>query len=70
MTSESIAIVFNGVESTVANALTLARFIEEKKLSGRFVVIKNDEIRPKSSWSEDVIHSGDRIDIVTPISGG
>lgn len=71
MTSEQQLIEVNGELIDVRDMSTVADLIEKQQMAGRrFVVVLNDEIVPKSSWSETPINADDQIDIMSPISGG
>lgn len=71
MTSNVIVqIQFNGELLDIDAEYTVAQFVEGQQVQGRFVIVINDELLPKSRWQDVVIHDGDRIDIVSPISGG
>lgn len=71
MTSKQQAIQINGESVDIQGVQTVADLIEQQQLTTRrFVIVLNDEILPKSSWSDTQIHKGDQIDIMSPISGG
>jgi sulfur carrier protein len=70
MTS-TLTISLNGerVTTDAANlqALLLARGYE---LQGAFACAVNSSFVPRPKWPERALNNGDRIDIVTPITGG
>jgi sulfur carrier protein len=70
MTS-TLTISLNGerVTTDAANlqALLLARGYE---LQGAFACAVNSSFVPRPKWPAHVLQNGDRIDIVTPITGG
>lgn len=71
MTSKQQAIQINGESVDIQGVQTVADLIEQQQLTmRRFVIVLNDEIVPKSSWSDTQINRGDQIDIMSPISGG
>jgi len=71
MTSEQQVIEFNGEPVDIQGMSTVADLIEKQQMIGRrFVVVLNDEVVPKSSWSDTQVNVGDQIDIMSPISGG
>lgn len=70
MTSNPQLIQFNGESVALENAQTVSGFLEQQQVTGRFIVVINDEVVPKSNWDEHVIQAGDQIEIMSPISGG
>lgn len=70
MTSNPQLIQFNGESVALENAQTVSGFLEQQQVTGRFIVVINDEVVPKSNWDEHAIQSGDQIEIMSPISGG
>ena len=62
MNGERIAI-----EATTLQALLLARGY---KLETAFACAINNTFVPRPQWQERALADGDRIDIVTPITGG
>jgi sulfur carrier protein len=54
-------------EAATLQALLLARGY---KLETAFACAINNSFVPRPQWPERVLVSGDRIDIVTPITGG
>lgn len=70
MTSNSQLIQFNGESVALENAQTVSGFLEQQQVTGRFIVVINDEVVPKSNWDEHAIQAGDQIEIMSPISGG
>lgn len=71
MTSNQQVIEVNGEAVDLQDMTTIADLIEKQQMTERrFVVVLNDEIVPKSSWSDTQVNVGDQIDIMSPISGG
>lgn len=70
MTSNPQLIQFNGESVALENAQTVSGFLEQQQVTGRFIVVINDEVVPKSNWDEHAIQAGDQIEIMSPISGG
>lgn len=70
MTSNPQLIQFNGESVALENAQTVSGFLEQQQVKGRFIVVINDEVVPKSNWDEHAIQAGDQIEIMSPISGG
>jgi sulfur carrier protein len=67
----SIELSLNGelinAEAATLQALLLARGY---KLEAAFACAINNAFVPRPLWPERVLANGDRIDIVTPITGG
>jgi sulfur carrier protein len=68
--SEALDIQLNGEKTRLSCQLSLSEFIHQQDFGGRFVIVINDEMVPKSRWEKVMLHTGDRIDVVSPISGG
>jgi len=69
MTTLNISLNGERIATDAANlqALLLARGYE---LKGAFACAVNNSFVPRQQWPERAIQNGDRIDIVTPITGG
>jgi sulfur carrier protein len=67
----TIDISLNGeraaVEATTLQALLLARGYT---LESAFACAINNTFVPRPQWQQRIVQNGDRIDIVTPITGG
>jgi len=72
MTSNvNTTINFNGDELAVESGTSVAQFLQQQEITeGRFVVVINDEIVPKSEYDSAVISAGDAVEIMSPITGG
>jgi sulfur carrier protein len=72
MTSNiSTLINFNGDELAVETGINVSQFLQLQEIvEGRFVVVINDEIVPKSEYDSAVISAGDALEIMSPITGG
>ena len=68
MTSNQIQ--FNGESVALASAKTVADLLEQQSVTGRFIVVINDEVVPKSNWQAHPVNAGDSVEIMSPISGG
>jgi len=66
------ALRINGVERS-CRATRLATLVEELGYAGGEVgiaVALNDEVIPRSAWSDQEVRSGDRVEIVGAVQGG
>jgi sulfur carrier protein len=69
--SEQTLITLNGEVRNIPETMTVRQFIEYEQIPGhRFVIVINDEIIPKVLWEQKQIEGDDKVDIVSPISGG
>lgn len=69
--SVTTTINFNGAELAVENGINVSRFLLLQEIvDGRFVVVINDEIVPKSEYDTAMISAGDELEIMSPITGG
>ena len=67
----SMAISLNGERIQTA-ALSLHALLQERGYDGAapFACAVNNAFVPRRLWPECMLKSGDRIDVVTPITGG
>jgi sulfur carrier protein len=71
MTSEAMNYHLNGEQHSMPSPLTVLQLIEQQQMEGqRVLVVINDEVVPKTNWSETQIEAGDKVDIMSPITGG
>lgn len=70
MTSNQQQVQFNGQTLAIEPSQTVSAFLESQSVAGRFIVVINDEVVPKSNWDQHAIQAGDQIEIMSPISGG
>ena len=67
----TLNISFNGerlqTQATTLHALLLER---DYVLQNAFACAVNSSFVPRPQWPERMLQSGDRIDVVTPITGG
>jgi sulfur carrier protein len=62
---------FNGDELAVENGISIELFLAKQEIiDGRFVVVLNDEIVPKSAYKQATVSNGDVLEIMSPITGG
>jgi len=69
-----ITIKVNGRETTLEiqsdRPLSIDDYIQQTEISGRFIVVVNGVLLPKSYYATAIIKDGDALDIISPISGG
>lgn len=65
-----LQVLLNGEPLDINYEQTISEFVDKQNFNGRFVIVINDEMVAKSRWQDVVIQGGERIDIVSPISGG
>lgn len=65
-----IEISLNGSSSEIRKNTMVTGFLHRENISGRFLVVINDEVIPKSKHESTLLNHGDRLDIMSPISGG
>ena len=67
----TLEISFNG-ERLQTGATTLHALLLERgyELQNAFACAVNNGFVPRPQWPERVLQNGDRIDVVTPITGG
>lgn len=64
-------IVINGEAKTVSEQITAQQLIHELGLSEQKLALEiNEEIVPRSSFSEHLIQAGDIVEIIHAIGGG
>lgn len=70
MISKKITIKINDVVTKLSAELSIYDYLVQAEVTGRFLIVINDEIVPKSAYQTTVLNEGDRLDIMSPISGG
>jgi sulfur carrier protein len=61
----------NGEQQNMDSPFSVIALIEQQQMTGqRFLVVINDEVIPKSLWQQTDIQAGDKVDIMSPITGG
>lgn len=63
-------VIINGVETELADTVTVANLIKQLELTGRIAVELNKQIVPRSEFESRLINNGDMIEIVHAIGGG
>jgi sulfur carrier protein len=71
MTSDQQNYHLNDQPQALLKPFTVAELIEQQQMTGkRVLVVINDEVISKSNWSDTMIEAGDKVDIMSPITGG
>lgn len=69
--SNTTNINFNGDNLAIESSLSVSRFLQLQSIQdGRFLIVINDEVVPKSLYDTTLLATGDAIDILSPITGG
>jgi thiamine biosynthesis protein ThiS len=63
-------ITVNGKKEKLASALTLAKFIASKKLSGAAVALVNENIVKRANWKNVTLKNGDTVELIAFVGGG
>ncbi|OGT83034.1 MAG: thiamine biosynthesis protein ThiS [Gammaproteobacteria bacterium RIFCSPLOWO2_12_FULL_52_10] len=63
-------VIINGVETELADTVTVANLLKQLELTGRIAVELNKQIVPRSEFESRLINNGDMIEIVHAIGGG
>ncbi|AJC50472.1 sulfur carrier protein ThiS [Coxiella endosymbiont of Amblyomma americanum] len=63
-------IYLNGELVTIQPHTTLKQLLSEKNFSGVFAVAINEVVINMTNYEKTIIHSGDRVEIITAIYGG
>jgi len=64
-------ITVNGEARSVPAGQTLAELVKELDLEGQRVAVEvNEEIVPRSRYTDHVLNGGDRVEVVAAIGGG
>ena len=71
MTQAKIEIIVNGESRQVNPPYTAAQLVEDLTLTGRRIAMEvNQEIVPRSEYSQHQFQAGDKIEIVHAVGGG
>ncbi|MGA8147736.1 MAG: sulfur carrier protein ThiS [Gallionellaceae bacterium] len=66
-----IAVTINGSAQRFDQALSIAELIQQMKLAGKRIAIeRNGEIVPRSQYAQQMLVSGDKLEIVVAVGGG
>ena len=67
----SISMTVNGDLLDISHGMTVASFLEGRKIDPRLVVVEyNREIIEREKYGETILKSGDEIEIVRIVGGG
>jgi sulfur carrier protein len=65
------AVLVNGEPEEVAEGTTVADLVARHRESPRGVAVaRNEEVVPRSRWSDTIASDGDRFEILTAAQGG
>lgn len=66
-----IKVVVNGVARTIDAGLNLEQLLARLELPpGRIAVERNRQVVARTSYAEETVEDGDRLEIVTLVGGG
>jgi len=68
--SNQMTITVNGDNMSIENSITVHDFVQQQSITGRFVIVINDVVIPKSAHQDTSLNAGDQLDIMSPITGG
>lgn len=64
-------ILLNGETREVASDASVAALLERLELAGKRLAVEvNEEVVPRSEYTQVCLHPGDRVEIVRAIGGG
>lgn len=64
-------IIFNGNNLDVETGMNILCFLHQQNIvDGRFIVVNNNEMIPKSQYKDVILSMGDDLEIISPITGG
>lgn len=67
----SVRVTVNGKAERVTSGTTLSRFVEQRGLDRRYLVVEhNGEPVPRERFDEILLAAGDRLELVRPVAGG
>jgi thiamine biosynthesis protein ThiS len=70
LSPDKININVNAENKVINIGTTISEFLSDMDVKGRFLVVVNDEIIPKSAHENTQLNPSDSVDIMSPISGG
>lgn len=64
-------ILLNGLESEIAEQLSVAELIDQRGLNPNTIVVEHNlVILPRQSWPETMLADGDKLEIIAFVGGG
>jgi sulfur carrier protein len=64
-------IYLNGLEKQIPDTLDMAGLIEMLELKGQRIAVEvNEELVPRSTFKDHLLHEQDRIEIIHAVGGG
>lgn len=71
MSDNNMTITLNGEKMLLTSTSSVTDLLAiEALLEQRCVVVVNEQIVSKSDWQTTQLSTGDKVDIISPISGG
>ena len=69
--TETMQIYVNGEEKQIPEAINMAELIELMQLSGQRIAVEvNEELVPRSSFSDLRLNEADQVEIIHAVGGG
>ena len=66
-----ITVSINGESRQLSRALSVAELIEEMGYTGKRIALeRNGEIVPRSTFAQQILSEGDKLEIVVAVGGG
>ena len=69
-----MTINFNGEEKQVPDNVSVQALLSyhdlDRENARGIAVAVNDEVVPREKWSQEIVHAGDTIDVITAQQGG
>ena len=66
-----IALSINGKPHRFDDGINVAQMLERLALNGkRLALERNGEIVPRSCFTQEILHDGDKLEIVVAVGGG
>ena len=70
LSSDNFNIKVNAENKLIKVGTTISKLLSDMEVNGRFLVVVNDEIIPKSAHDNTQLNVNDSVDIMSAISGG
>lgn len=68
--SSLMTIYVNGVSMSINHTIMVSDFVQQQSITGKYITVINDVIVPESARTRTPLNDDDRLDIMSPISGG